>query len=217
MSKIEIESDSLAALAQTLNQAANILNQAIASGGPFKQANIEPSGTIERKKRGRPKKDIPANIKIVRGRKVFEVPTESLVPEGNIEIVSVEEEMLSVINEPDKIIQHKPVSSHIIAARRVTNTGMSADQNTIEVKKRPGEIKFIDVSNVGDRISADKYPEPTDRRNPAKKISFVCDRCRNSFEMYPSEIPQAFIKEKIPTGGEDKPRIYCDGCAGMGK
>lgn len=189
--KVEIDSDALLTVAQTLAQAANALNSLVSMQHVVKKDTIKP-------KRGRPKKNVSPNLN------------------DNIEIINVDDSLLNDDN-PDKIIQHKPLSPHIIRAKRVTNSGVDTFQTTVEVKKKPGDMKFLDIQNVGDRIPAEKYPIPTERRNPAQKLPFKCDRCRCDFEMYPSEIPQAFIKEKLSTGGEDKPRVYCNDCSGIGK
>lgn len=224
--KIQIEADTLASLAQSLSQAASILNNVISSSQPST-------------KRGRPKKDSvrngmcpqcseaymycacsnnPLNKKKIEPSKRLVKDLNTLLPpkivDNNTEILCVDEEVLDVLKEPEQIIQKKTSPSHIVAAKRIVNNGLDITQTTIEVIKKPGEVKFIDIDNVKHEK---EIWEPSERRNPVKKMSFLCDRCRCNFEVYPSELPQAFIREKIPTGGEDKPRVYCESCVGIGK
>lgn len=157
------------------------------------------------------KEKLPKTIKRVRGRKLIEVPL------GDTEIIDVSESDLEVLAEVENPTQHKPLPAHIVAAKRIVNVGIDTMQNTIEVRKKPGEIKFMDIKTVGDRIPSEKYPEPSERRTPAKQMNFTCSRCDKKFQAYPTELPQSLIKEKVPTGGFDSPRIYCNDCAGIGK
>lgn len=134
-------------------------------------------------------------------------------PLNNTEITSINDDVDQIIKEAEAPLRNKPSDPNIFRAK-ISNRGLDSAQATVEVKKKPGDIKFMDISNVGDRIPADKYPEPTERRPPVNKMKFDCDRCNRPFEAYPSEIPQAFINERITGVGEGKPRVLCENCIG---
>ena len=76
-----------------------------------------------------------------------------------------------------------------------------------------GPNKFVDNGMLcaDDKIDPKKYPQPTDRREPARKETFTCDVCRRDFEAYPTEIPQAYIR--LGDGRDaQRPEIRCDNC-----
>ncbi len=80
--------------------------------------------------------------------------------------------------------------------------------------KPPRQQKFIDLSEVHDRVPAHKYPQPAERRPATRKLTFECSTCHKDFEAYPGEVPQAFTRERTPEGGESRPLVKCDDCAG---
>lgn len=156
------------------------------------QAAVIQQPTTEKPKRGRPKK-------------VVEISNDT-------EIITVQEEDKKVLEEH---AGRNPSKNFVVQAKTLDKTNVVGTACGVEdVTKNRGKQKFIDIENVGDRIPASKYPEPTERRKAVEKMPFKCDRCNQRFEAYPSEIPQAFMKEKITGVAEGKPRVLCDGCIG---
>ncbi len=85
----------------------------------------------------------------------------------------------------------------------------------VEQKRPKREYKnlFHDdgTLNANDRIPADKYPQPTEKRDAAVKYEYVCGICNRTFSAYPSQVPSAYVR--LGDGKEaTKPIIRCDDC-----
>ena len=194
MSQVNIDTDVLAQLAQTLANAAMALNSAISA----------PSEPEKPRKRGRPKKD-PKLANNNPRRDDFVEPSKN-------EVVEVEPEILEIVN--DNTPPPQPRQREIFLPKAFNNVGgVGVASASEEVTKNRGQMKFLDIKNIpSDNV---QYPEPTDRRPPAKKMIFQCSRCNQSFEAYPSEVPQAFFKNRLPGSPvDDTARVYCENCVG---
>lgn len=198
MSNVTIDASILAQLIQTLSNTATILSGAITP-------SEEP-----KKKRGR-----PAKAKVQPSKQ----PTKALdilLPKET-EIITIEEEsVLEIENEPEQPIRMPNKNSHIFATKKITNSGSAAAQVREDVTKKRGNLKFVDIQNVADRIPSSKYPEPSERRNPAQLMTFRCTKCQNNFQDYPGNVPQAFFKVMGGSGQESQEScavIHCPKCS----
>jgi hypothetical protein len=186
MPDVKIDSNVLANIAQSLANAAMALNAA-----------ISPQPSVAKKK-GRPPK--PKPLKPV-------IETKGDFPCDNTEILEVED-FHTVIDDPTP----PPVrSKEIFSPKSFNNVGGAGVASSHEdVTRNRGQMKFVDIKNVpSDKV---QYPEPTDRRQPAKQMEFTCDKCSCKWMAYPSEMPQAFIKERIPGVAEGRPLVKCNNC-----
>lgn len=158
---------------------------------PVKQADVKPSGEIK-KKRGRPKKVATAE---------------------NVEIITADKDSLKVLDEPEELPKAKKQPPYIMAAKS-ENINLNKVVGRLEpVTINRGEMKFIDINNVPHEKKETLQWEPTERRNPAKKMTFTCSVCNCTWEDYPSNVPQAFWKERDPSGyGETKASLKCENC-----
>jgi hypothetical protein len=66
----------------------------------------------------------------------------------------------------------------------------------------------------GNTITADRYPERSDRRPPAQTGIFNCAVCHRDFEGSYKEFPQALYQTRDSAlGVVDKPLVKCNNCA----
>jgi hypothetical protein len=168
------------------------------------QAAIQQPTVETKSKRGRPAKtkQLPPTLKVVRDRKVIEVPTEELLPQ-NIEIIHVKEEDIVAANEELPVVK-KPKDAFLFVAKKIINSCSKQVQAKEDVTVSRGEQRFIDVAGV----PHEKQDwEPTERRQAAKMLDFVCTQCNRPFQDYPSNVQQAFFR----IGGSDMPDNQ-DGC-----
>lgn len=193
--KVEIDQEVLASLSQSLLQAAGLLQQAIKPP--------ELAAPKVAKKRGRPKKFVPT--------------VEQLAPEA----APAEEytDILEVLKTEAPLPEQRKPNPNIVMAKRAgwqmpSTEGSKTYGHTEKVVKQNGDQKFVDLTSVGDRIPAYKYPQPTERRPAAQKVEFKCDFCNKVWQDYPATCPQAFMKEVITGVGEGRPRVICDDCIG---
>ncbi len=130
------------------------------------------------------------------------------------EIESQPDEVKEILEEKEPMPD--PKSNYIVSAKRanIQNAGVLQASSAQPIGIGNRKQKFIDYPEVGDRIPQDKYPVPTERRPPAKKGKFNCDKCRKDFEGYYTEYPQALYKERIPGVAEGRPLLYCENCIG---
>lgn len=144
------------------------------------------------------------------------------------EIIQVEPD--EVDETVDEILAFKPPESALEPGRALKNTAAAkrvgwrlpngnqatATESVVNFKRKQ---RFVDDRTVAQDSPEQKQKyqttERTERRPPAQKMEFKCDRCRNNFELYPSEIPQAFMREKDPLNNiESKPTVKCPDCMG---
>lgn len=185
MPKTEIDSEVLATLANTLAQAAGLLQQAITV--PVPPERKEP------KRRGRPKKTQPEVAGLI---------TTNTSPD-----------IMEALQIEAPLPEERKANPNIVAAKRVNHAGFGVREHreTEKVVKKQGEQKFVDLAEVGDRIPSYKYPTPSERRPPAQQFDFTCARCHRPFKGYFQEYEQAFMEQKIDNV-KGKSLVKCKDC-----
>jgi hypothetical protein len=160
-------------------------------------APVETSAPKALAKRGRPRK----------------VKPEDTTP-SDVDILQVEEILGKTV---DEIVNEKTpvISTTTFTPKSRDHSVASVATKAIQVNTVDRKMSFIDIQNVADRISPDKYPPRHEPRPPAKKIKMICSQCHNAFEGYPGEYQQAFTTFNVPEMGlEDKPQsIKCNNCS----
>ena len=197
MSKVEIDAEKLKILLEAFQ---SLLI-------PETTEVVKDSTVVEKKKRGRPSKKTSPEI-------AEEIVTAIADPIGE----PVEEVLSYVPPVPAK--NTKP--SYLAEAKRVDFVGASTDRKA-DVKedyfdRKRGRMKFVDERSVppdSDELKARYAQAEQSEPRPAKqKVKLTCDKCTKTFEIYPSECPQAFTRFSAPgmPGIESKPLIRCNDC-----
>jgi len=148
-----------------------------------------------KRKRGRPRKDIDSSAQT------------ALVESTN--------DILGYKPPEDQLTPGKRAIANTVAAKRTQVTGR------VEAKSRDlidpnRKIKFTDDKSVA-RDDPRMYANMPERnpREAVNKIKLNCNFCHRDFEVYPSEYPQAFEKQKDPmTGVIETALVRCERCYG---
>jgi hypothetical protein len=108
---------------------------------------------------------------------------------------------------PPKVVEERAViepppepspQSGCIAPARRENSSIQRtkeiDGKTVTLTRKvewtkPNKIKFKEDLKIARDEMGLKYPPPTDRREPAQTITYICDKCDRKVELYPGQGP----------------------------